>query len=58
MSLKMHILVFLSDLKSVTKGKNSCWKQCFMAISLLNVKTYRKNCYKFFCFVFLLPPDL
>ena len=43
MSLQMHILVFFSNQKSVIKGNNSCKKQYFMAIALLNVKTYQRK---------------
>ena len=46
----MQILTFFSNQKLVIKGNNSCQKQCFMEIALLNVKTYiRKLSYVFYC---------
>ena len=49
LSLKMQILPFFSNQKLVIKGSNSCQKQCFMEIALLNVKTYiQKRSYFFY----------
>ena len=46
----MQILVFFSNQKLLIKGDNSCQKQCFMEIALLNVKTYiQKLSYVFYC---------
>ena len=36
----MQILAFFINQKLVTKGNNSCQKQCFMEIASLSVKTY------------------
>ena len=48
----MQILAFFSNQKLVIKGNNSCQKQCFMEIALLNVKTYiYKRCLTFFILV-------
>ena len=47
----MQILAFFSNQNLVVKDNNSCQKQCFMAIALLNVKTYiQKLSYVFFFF--------
>ena len=54
MSLQMHVLVFFSNQKSVIKDNNSCQKQYFKAIALLNVKTYQRKTVT----SFLLPSDL
>ena len=46
----MQILAFFSNQKLVIKGNNSCQKQCFMKIALLNVKTYiQKLSHVFYC---------
>ena len=46
----MQILAFFSNQKLVIKGNNSCQKQCFMEIALLNVNTYiQKLAYVFYC---------
>ena len=46
----MQILAFFSNQKLVIKGNNSCQKQCFMEIALLNVKTYiQKLSCAFYC---------
>ena len=39
----MQILTFFSNQKLVIKGNNSCQKQCFMEIALLNVKTCKQR---------------
>ena len=54
MSLKRHILVFFSNQKLVIKGNNSCQKQYFKEIALLNVNNdQRKTALRL-----LLQPDL
>ena len=46
----MKILALFSNQKMVIKVNNSCQKQCFMEIALLNVKTYiQKLSYTFYC---------
>ena len=46
----MQILALFSNQKMVIKGNNTCQKQCFMEIALLNVKTYiQKLSYIFYC---------
>ena len=50
----MQILAFFSNQKLVIKGNNSCQKQCFMEIALLNVKTYIQK----LSYVFLLQFDI
>ena len=46
----MQILEFCSNQKFVIKGNNSCQKQCFMEMALLNVNTYiQKMSYVFYC---------
>ena len=50
LSLKRQILAFFSNQKLVIKGNNSCQKQSFMEIALLNVKTYiQKLSYVLYC---------
>ena len=45
----MQILSFFSNQKLVIKGNNSCQKQCFMEIALLNVDLYTKAVLRFYC---------
>ena len=46
----MQRLAFFSNQKLVIKGNNSCQKQCFMDIALLNVWSYiQKLSYVFYC---------
>ena len=46
----MQILAFSSNQNLVIKGNNSCQKQCFKKIALLNVKTCtQKLAYVFYC---------
>ena len=39
--------LFFSNQTLIIKGNNSCQKQCFMEIALLNVKTLYKSCLTF-----------
>ena len=46
----MQILAFFSNQKLVIKCNNSCPKQCFMEIALLNLNLYiQKLSYVFYC---------